>query len=280
MDLGVTAVMLPEIDFDEQIELCVSLGIRRYQFSCGGNHRFDLTPERLVAEGKALSLKLTRAGLVPWGTLPAVRVDDGDETIALHLRGAAEAGAGRMRLDPPLLPPAPFDCRAFIERAAARYEEVARRLAKPLGIRLLVETQAGSIASSPGLAWALVGRLDPRDIGVIFDLTSFAREGELAPDLAVSILKNAIDCVHVGGSRRVIAGSDERGCKRRESQFCSMEESDLHIPSWIAAIQAAGIAPPLIIEDFSPGMSGADKLRRGARLLHSILKDRAEQSVP
>jgi sugar phosphate isomerase/epimerase len=272
MDLGVTAVMLPEIDFDAQIELCVSLGIRCYQFS--------LPPERLVAEGKKLSLRLTRAGLVPWGTLPGVRVDDADDAIVLHLRGAAEAGAGRMLLDPPLLPPAPFDCRAALERAASRYEEVARTLARPLGIRLLVETRTGTIASSPGLAWALVGRLDPRDIGVIVDLASFAREGELAPDLAVSVLKDAIDCVHVGGSRRVVAGSDERGCKRLESQFCSMEESDLHIPSWIAAIRAAGIAPPLIVQDFSPGMSGADKLRRGARLLHSILKDRAERPVP
>jgi sugar phosphate isomerase/epimerase len=217
---------------------------------------------------------------VPCGTLPAVRVDDADEAIALHLRGAAEASAGRMRLDPPLLPPFPFDCRAFLERAASRYEEVARKLARPLGIRLLVETHAGSIAASPGLAWALVGRLDPRDIGVILDLGNLAREGELGPGLAVSVLKDSIDCVHVGGSRRVVVGSDERGCKRLESQFCSMEESDLHIPSWIAALRAAAIAPPLIVEDFSPGMSGADKLRRCARLLHSILKVPAEQSVP
>lgn len=270
MDLGVSVCMLPEIDFDEQIELCVSLGIRAYQFR----------PERLLAEGKALSLKLARAGLAPWGTLPRIRVDDTDEAIALHLRGAAEVRAGRMRLDPPLLPPGPFDCRAFIDQAAARYEEVARRLAKPLGIRLLVQTRAGSIAASPGLAWALVGRLDPREIGVILDLASLAREGELAPGLAVSALRDFIDCAHVGGSRRVVAGSDERGCKRLEHQFCSMEESDLHIPSWIAALQAAGISPPLIVEDLSPGMSGADKLRRGARLLHAILKDRRAPSAP
>ena len=32
MELGVTGVMLPELDFDEQIALCRSLGITRYQY--------------------------------------------------------------------------------------------------------------------------------------------------------------------------------------------------------------------------------------------------------
>jgi len=64
MELGVTAVMLPELDFDEQIALCQELGIRYYQYrpriippdqrdkpySNWGNHKFDLTPERLVRE--------------------------------------------------------------------------------------------------------------------------------------------------------------------------------------------------------------------------------------
>src|SRR5512133_881123 len=99
MELGVNAVMLPELDFPEQIELCRRLGVRYYQyrprhipserrtelFSYWGNHAFDLTPQRLLAEGAKLTAQLRAAGLEPWGTAPALNVDAPDDVIRLHV---------------------------------------------------------------------------------------------------------------------------------------------------------------------------------------------------
>jgi sugar phosphate isomerase/epimerase len=175
-----------------------------------------------------------------------------------------------MRLSPPPYPAGAFDYRAWLESAIDRYEHVVGRLARPLGIRLLVETHAGGAASSPGLAWNIVERFDPADMGVIFDLGNFAREGEVAPGLAVSVLCHWIDCVHVGGSRRAEAGDDELGCRRVVAETCPPQESDLHLPSWLSALRDAGLDPPLIIEDFSSKETGPAKLVRDAFLLRRL----------
>jgi len=285
MDLGVTAVMLPEIDFDEQIELCVSLGIRYYQYrprvipeaqrgkpwGPWGNHKFDLTPERLRKEGAALTDKLRGAGMAPWGTVPTATVDDPDDALKLHFEGAAASGAGRVRVGPPAYPDRPFDYPAFLDRVVTRYGKIVDALSGPMGIKLIIETHTNSIATSPGLAYNICRHFDPARLGVIFDIANFGREGEVKPHLAVSVLAPYIDCVHLGGARRVVAETDELGCKITASQFCSMEESDLHIPTWIRALEAAGLNPPILIEDYSPRMCGPDRLRRNARFLHAAL---------
>ena len=81
MELGVTAVMLPELDFDEQIALCRAEGVKYYQYRprvirpeqrdkpyhSHGRHKFDLTPDRLLTEGAALTARLRSAGLNPGG---------------------------------------------------------------------------------------------------------------------------------------------------------------------------------------------------------------------
>ena len=106
---------------------------------------------------------------------------------------------------------------------------------------------------------------------MIFDMPNFAQEGEIVPHLAGSVLRDYIDCLHVGGTRRVISTVDRLGCKVPEGQFCSLEESDLHVPTWLKAVADAGLAPPLIIEDFTPNMTGAARLERSALTLKRIL---------
>jgi len=285
MEMGVTAVMLPELDFDEQIALCRELGIRYYQYrpriippdqrdkpwGNWGNHKFDLTPERLVREGAALTRRLRDAGLEPWGTVPACCVTDPDDAIRLHLEGAAVAEAKAVRCGPPAYPREPFDYPALLARVVARYAEVIERLAAPMGIKLILETHCGTMITSPGLAWNVVRHFSPERIGVIFDIANFGREGEIAPVLAVSVLRDYIDCVHIGGNRRVIVDVDPLGCTRRTGQMCRMEEGDLYLPWWLKAIHDAGISPPLIIEDFTPNMTGADRLRQSAPALRKML---------
>jgi len=285
MEMGVTAVMLPELDFDEQVALCRELGIRYYQYrprviapgqrdkpySNWGNHKFDLTPERLAKEGAALTRRLREAGLEPWGTLPSLAVDAPDDVIAFHLEGAAAADARAVRCGPPAYPGQPFDYEKFLGRVIARYAHVVERLSAPMGIKLIIETHCRTLVASPGLAWNVVRHFPPDRVGVIFDIANFGREGEVNPVVAVSVLRDYIDCVHIGGNRRIITDVDPLGCKMMTGQMCRMEEGDLYLPAWLKALADAGLNPPLIIEDFTPNMTGADRLRQSAAALRRML---------
>jgi sugar phosphate isomerase/epimerase len=283
MELGVNAVMLPELDFAQQIELCVSAKLRYYQyrprhipadqrdkpFGFWGNHRFDLTPERLLAEGVELTRQLRSAGLEPWGTAPALNVDAADEQILLHIRGAAAAEARCIRCNPPAYPRGVFDYPAYLADTIARYRH-AVALAAPYGIKLIIETHSGTAACSPALAWNICRDFDPRELGLIMDIANFHREGEINPLLAVSIIGRHIDCVHIGGSRRVKSKRDEAGCAVTALEFCDLREADSYIPAWIQAIKSARPDVPLIIEDYERGVASNVRLRRCAELLHAL----------
>lgn len=288
MNLGVTAVMLPELDFEEQVALCAELGLRYYQFrprviaeaqrgkpySSQGNHKFDLTPERFLKEGKTLTKKLRQAGLEPWGTLPSTDIDDPDDTLRLHLEGAAHAEARCVRVGPPPYPEKPFNYTEILERVIRRYDVIIQTMARPLGIKIIMETHCHSLVTSPGLAWSICRHFDPRALGVIFDITNFTREGEVQPNLAVSVLRDYIDCVHLGGGQHVVGKVDALGCNVVTVQSSAFEKSDLHIPTWLNALHEAGVKAPIIIEDFAPHMTGPDRLRRDVAFLNKVLVKR------
>ncbi len=285
MQLGVNAVMLPELDFAQQIELCASAKVHYYQYrprhipaeqrdkpySFWGNHKFDLTPERLLAEGPALTRQLRAAGMEPWGTAPALNVDASDEQLLLHVRGAAAAEARCVRCNPPVYPRGIFDYPAYLEQTISRYRH-AVTLAAPLGIKLIIETHSGTAACSPALAWNICRHFDPRELGLIMDIANFHREGEINPSLALSILRPHIDCIHIGGSRRAKTKRDEFGCAITTWEFCDLPESDSYIPAWIAALKAAGLNAPLVIEDYEPNVPSPQRLARCAKLLHALQK--------
>lgn len=272
--LGVTAVMLPELDFEEQVALCVALGVTHYTFrpreitenqrgqpySNWGCHKFDLTPARLAREGPALARTLRGAGLTPFGTVPAADVTDDEGKLQLHFEGAAAADAGRVRVMPPPYPRQPFDYSRLLDDTLRAYERVTA-MAERFAVKLVIETHAGSLATSPGLAWNIVRHFDPIRMGVIFDLPNFAREGGVHPALAVSVLQPWIDHCHVGGNRRIDVGRDDAGFRTPADRMCPIEDSDLHVPTWLRTLRDAGVDVPWIIEDYTPDTPGETRLR-------------------
>jgi len=286
--LGVTAVMLPELAFEEQIQLLQDLGVTHYTYRprhipeakrndpphSHGNHVFDLTPERLAEEGETLRRRLEEAGLVPFGTVPATNVLDDEATLDLHFRGAAAAGAGRVRVGPPGYKWEPFDYEALLEKTHEAYGRVIE-LARRYGLKLVIETHANSIASGPGMARAICKPFDPADLGVIFDLPNYAHEGNLTPPLAVNTLKPWIDHCHVGGNRRVTTGNDAQGFRLVDHQMCALTEGDLYFPAWLAALREAEVNVPLVIEDYAPNMSGRLRLERGVADIRRALEAQA-----
>lgn len=294
--LGVTAVMLPELDFDDQLELCRRLGVTHYSlrprvipdaqrsqpYSNWGHHAFDLTPQRLLTQAASIREKLSAHGMVPFGTVPAATTADRDDALTLHLDGAAAVGAGRVRVNPRPYPRTAFDYPALLDEVVRRYRDIIERLSRPRGIRLVMETHAGSLVAGPGLAYEVCRHFDPADLGVIFDLPNFAREGNAAPNLAVAALGPYIDHLHVGGSRRVTQAYDPAGFRQTRDQFCPSAESDLHLPSWLAALWRAGVRTPMILEDYTENIPGALRLenavrqcRQAAQAAHDLLAQSA-----
>jgi len=282
--LGVTAVMLPDLDFDEQIELCRKLGITHYSlrpriipeghhdkpYSNWGNHKFDLTPRRLLEEGDAIARKLKAAGLVPFGTVPSAIVTDSSELLLSHFEGAARVGAGRVRVAPPPYPQTAFDYHKMLADVVEQYRR-AVQLAQRFGVKVVIETHTRSLASSPGLAWNICRHFDPSHLGVIFDIANFNIEGGLQPNLAVAVMGDYIDHCHVGGAQTVTTGYDALNCRQTAAQMCPLAQANLHIPSWVAALRDAGRCVPLLIENFTANVSGPLRLTESAATLHRIL---------
>jgi sugar phosphate isomerase/epimerase len=285
MELGVTGVMLPELDFQEQIKLCVELGVKYYQyrprviaeqnrdkpFSYWGNHKFDLTPQRLVAEGAELTRHLRQAGLEPWGTVPLSTINSPDDVLKLDVEGAVLAQAKCMRCNPPPYPlDQIFDYDEYLKKTIERYAQVVEKISRPAGIKLIIETHQRSGAASPTLAWNLCRHFPPGDVAALLDLANFSREGEIRANLGVSILRSYIDSIHIGGGKRVPKEPDQFGSKQLAFESCAMQEGDLHMPTWLRAVRDAGLSPPLIIEDYSKGTS-PQRLAREVQYLHSVL---------
>jgi len=284
MPLGVTGVMLPELDFEEQLALLREIGVTHYSirprvipdtmrdkpWSSHGNHKFDLTPKRLLAEATQLRQKLDAAGITPFGTLPASHTATDDEELKLNFEGAAAIGAGRVRVAPAPYPKGQFDYASELSKQVDRYGQIVE-LAQSFGQKVVIETHAYSLATSPGLAWNICRHFDAAHIGVIFDLANYQIEGAIQPALAVSILGDYIDHVHIGGSRFITTGYDENGFRKSGRIGCPVTESHLYLPDWIAALSAAGKAVPLIIEDFSPSPPGGERLSAAATALKRVL---------
>ncbi|MEM6333976.1 MAG: TIM barrel protein [Planctomycetota bacterium] len=297
--LGVTAVMLPELDFDQQIERCVELNLTHYvyrprviadhqrdsPYSNWGNHRFDLTPQRLADEGPQLADRLEAAGLTPFGTVPNTADAHDEDLFKLHLQGAAAARAANMRIALPPLSQGLFDWAAYL---AACRDTLARMidLAAPFDIKLVIEMHAGSPAVDPVGARNLCEGFDPQHLGLIFDLPNLSREGIRHAALSVAAAAAYIDHAHVGGFTYLPPETTSKGDSNQQPQFrgrdadgfaepvgtmAPLTDNDLHAPTWLRLLLEAVPHCPLIIEDYTPDKPATTRLTDTAAALRRAL---------
>ncbi len=286
LPLGVTGVMLPELDFDQQLAACQEAGVTHYSvrpriipdaqrdkpWGNWGNHKFDLTPQRLLDEADQIKKKLDDAGLTVCGTVPHLPVDADEETLKLHFEGASKIGARCIRVQPRGYPGDEwFDYQKLVDVTVEQFRR-ACDIAKPYRLKLVIETHRRTHVCSPSLAMNVCRHFDPAELGVIFDIANYSGEGEVNPNLAVAVLGDYIDHAHVGGGRRVSAGYDEIGFRKATHVMTKMDEGDLYIPDWLAALARLNRPVPLIIEDYTPNLPGRDRLLDSAAALNRILE--------
>ena len=285
--LGLTAVMLPELDFDEQIALCNEVGITHYSVrprvipedqrdaapGNWGRHHFDLTPDRLLKEGKDIAAKLAAGGLTPFGTVSHASITQTEDELKVHFEGAKLVGAGRLRMAPRPYPMNEvLDYDKLLKETIEGYKR-AVEIGRPYGQKIVIETHCRSLAASPALALNICREFDPAELGVIFDIANFNIEGGLRPNMAVAVMGDYIDHVHIGGSQRISTDTDANGFDVPAYRMAAMTQSNLYLPDWVKALHEAGRHVPLLIEDYTPNMSGAARLRRSAADLKRMVEN-------
>ncbi|MEM1209031.1 MAG: TIM barrel protein [Planctomycetota bacterium] len=287
--LGVTAVMLPELDFDEQIALCVDCGVTAYVFrprvipdrardqpySNWGNHHFDLTPQRLADEGQQLAARLLDAGIAPLGTVPAGANGDDEDAFRLDLAGAAAGRCRHMRIQLPAMPDDLFDWPDYLAKTRDRLARLIE-LATPYGVKLVIEMHAGSAAVDAVAARDLCDGFDPDRLGLIFDLPNLSREGIRHATLTLSAIRPYIDHAHVGGFTHMTHAPHNRprdyaGFATPAGTMSPLADTDLHVPTWLTLLRQAAPHAELVIEDYTPDKPAVDRLRDTADAVRHAL---------
>ncbi len=182
---------------------------------------------------------------------------DRPERLLPHVRDAAELGAGWLRAFPPALAPAGL---AATQRACrdglARLVEAAA----PHGLRVLVEVSPGTVAPSPALLRALLDGQPPDAVGALYDPGNMAREGHVAPRIAVEQLGPYLAHVHLKNV----------AWRRRDGAwgiaYARLADGVVDWPEVLAALVAAGYDGLLAIDHLRGAPSRAEL---GRELAHA-----------
>src|SRR5438270_2436 len=131
---------------------------------------------------------------------------------------------------------------------------------------MLSVSAAGDCGGGPGEGVFELGESQVRSDAGAGRSGGGGTDGAVAGSGAVAVLRDYIDCVHIGGFRRAHGAPDTHGCETIQYVGCAMEQADTYIPDWVAALKDARVDAPLIIEDYEGGVTGAQRLTRSARL--------------
>lgn len=196
MKYSVFSGVLPELSADE---VCRRLGRHGYhgvEWRVDGEYHFRAaTIDRDAPRIKALC---DAHGLEVAGLTSYVRPGD-DDAIARLLDACGSMGCRRFRVFSARYDPG-VGYFAIRDRTRAELERLARRL-EGTGVKALLEIHFGTIVTSPALAFELLRDLDPTTIGVILDPANLVIEGSMDLQMALDMLGQRVDLVHVKNIR-------------------------------------------------------------------------------
>lgn len=150
------------------------------------------TVEEKAEELKALADKY---GLEVNALASYLTCTDDIDKITSVMRAAKTMGAGRIRVNAPKYDPEKGYKQVF-EEALQGFRRVEEK-AKETGIKAHFEMHHGTIAPSASAAYALAKNFDPNYIGVIYDTGNIIYEGLEEYQMALEILGDYLDLVHI-----------------------------------------------------------------------------------
>ncbi|MCI3920128.1 sugar phosphate isomerase/epimerase [Paenibacillus sp. TRM 82003] len=219
---------------------------RQHPTSFWGNNLCTIDPaETNEAELKALADVVARHGLSTAALTPYLAAGDVEGT-ELAMKHAAALGAKAIRVGVP-----GYDRTANYNDLFAKavtYLELVQELSKTYGVKGLVETHHVTITASAGLAHRLVGRFDPKHIGVLYDPGNLVHEGFENYRMGLELLGPHLAHVHVKNAGWFPGESPT------EPWTCRWTAMDRGIVPWkqvLADLKAVGYDGWFGVEDFS-----------------------------
>jgi len=195
--------VLPELSAEEVCERLARHGYDGVEWRVDGE--YHLRAATVDRDAPALKALCDAHGLAVAGLTGYARPDD-DAAIGRLIDACTTLGCPRFRIFSARYDPA-VGYFALRDRTRAELERLARRL-DGTGVKALLEIHFGTIVASPALAFELLRDIDPATIGVILDPANLVIEGAMDLRMALEMLGERVDFVHVKNIRweRTAAG--------------------------------------------------------------------------
>ena len=258
---SVTSVMLPHLDLDQTAALLRAGGCRGLELrvrpyagaataepSPWGRHVTDISPSNVLARAGEIRGVLARHGLAPAAFASSASALELDVVRQLA-EGAAAVGCPLVRVGAPRGYRGDVPYSELFDEAVRAYEQVIP-ITRANGVRCLIEIHGGTIFVSASLAHRLLGRFDPKDIGVIYDPQNMVADGYETTSLALDLLGDYLAHVHIGGHRCVPGTPDAAGTVPWTYPPCRLEEGRYNYPQLLAELVRRRYSGFISLEDF------------------------------
>jgi sugar phosphate isomerase/epimerase len=144
-------------------------------------------------------------------------------------------------------------------------------LAKKYNVKINLEMHMGTIIPSASAAYRLVSNFDSKYIGVIYDTGNVIYEGYEQYKMALEILGEYLDHVHIKNARWVEKEKLEDGTVVWEAQWAPMSKGQANFKEVGKALKSVGYDGYLSFEDFSNEETTDDKLKFGLKYIKNFV---------
>jgi len=283
MKLSVFTVIIPDRTMEETVSLLKRTGYDAVEWRCRelppekktgaysfwGNFKFDLTPENLPRLAPEMKKTCDDAGLETVSIASYLGLSD-LEGLRLICEGSCACGAKMFRVGPPA-----YDrSKPYPELLSRAVDELGKviELARPYGLKPLLETHMGNIMPSAALAWRLVSDFSPEDVGVIYDPGNMVKEGHECYRMGMELLGGYLAHVHAKNGVMEKTGARSDGTQEWRLNWVPMKDGVADWRQILADLVAVGYDGYLSSENFSEEPL-EEKLAGDARYLAALLAE-------
>lgn len=276
----------PWLPLDELAPLAAAAGIAGIDLACKP-HRYDPSRAPGFWDNNAAVLDLDRVEVLAPAAARVLHdwrlkcpvlagyASASDVVAARKLAWTArEVGAGMVRLWVDRPERGRIGPQFIAQRAAWR--EVAR-IAAGEGVRFVMETHDGTLATGPSAALRLLDGIDSLHVGVVYDIANTVREGSEALETALGLLGPYLAHVQVKDVWHRSGGTNWDGTA---TGFAPLGQGTLRWPAIIGTLDACGYHGWLSLENFTGLDIGPSRVAQDASWLRDMMEAAGGPSSP
>jgi sugar phosphate isomerase/epimerase len=149
-------------------------------------------------------------------------------------------------------------------------------IAEGEGVRFVLETHDGTLATGPSAALRLIDGLDPRHVGVIYDIANTVREGSEPLETALGLLGPYLAHVQVKDVWHRTGGT---GWDGTATGFAPLGQGTLRWPTIIGLLDVAGYHGWLSLENFTGLDVGPSRIAQDSSWLRDMMEAAGGQTA-